>query len=220
MEHMTPVILLTDGYIGNGSQLFRIPKMSDLPAIHPPIAKPNEPDYKPYRRDPETHVRKWALPGTEGLRHRIGGLEKENINGTVSTDPINHQTMVELREKKVQKVADFIPEQTIEGASEGDLLVVSWGGTYGAITSAVSAIQKNGKKVSHVHFKHIMPLPRNTKQIFKGFKKILVCELNNGQFVNYLRMVHPEFNYLQLNKIQGLPFLETELIAKFNQTLE
>jgi 2-oxoglutarate/2-oxoacid ferredoxin oxidoreductase subunit alpha len=220
MEHMTPVILLTDGYIGNGSQLFKIPKAADLPAINPPIAQPNDPDYKPYRRDPETFVRKWALPGTEGLRHRVGGLEKENINGTVSTDPMNHQIMVELREKKIQKIADFIPEQTVDGAPQGDLLVVSWGGTYGTITSAVQQMQNKGKKVSHAHFKHIMPLPKNTKQIFKNFKKILVCELNNGQFVNYLRMTQPEFQYQQFNKVQGLPFLESELINKFNQTLE
>jgi 2-oxoglutarate/2-oxoacid ferredoxin oxidoreductase subunit alpha len=220
MEHMTPVILLTDGYIGNGSQLFRIPKVADLPAINPPIAKPNDPDYKPYRRDSETFVRKWALPGTEGLRHRIGGLEKENINGSVSTDPLNHQLMVDLREKKIQKIADFIPEQTIEGNSEGDLLVVSWGGTYGATTSAVKILQDQGKKVSHAHFKHIMPLPKNTHKIFKKFKKILVCELNSGQFVNYLRMVEPGFNYQQFNKVQGLPFLVSELVTKFNQTLE
>jgi 2-oxoglutarate ferredoxin oxidoreductase subunit alpha len=220
MEHMTPVILLTDGYIGNGSQLFRIPKVADLHAINPPIAKPNEPDYKPYRRDPETFVRKWALPGTEGLRHRVGGLEKENITGSVSTDPQNHQLMVDLREKKIRKIADFIPEQTINGSPEGDLLIVSWGGTYGAVTSAVKILQQQGKKVSHAHFNHIMPLPKNTNKLFKVFKKILVCELNSGQFVNYLRMEEPDFSYQQFNKVQGLPFLVSELVTKFNQTLE
>jgi len=220
LEHMTPVILLTDGYLGNGSQLFRIPKMKDMPKITPPIAVANDPDYKPYRRDPETFVRKWALPGTDGLRHRIGGLEKENIIGTVSTDPLNHQLMVDLREKKVQKVADFIPKQTITGEDNGDLLVVSWGGTEGAVLSAVEALQKEGKKVSHAHFSYIMPLPKNTSEVLKGYKNILVCELNSGQFVNYLRMTHPEQQYKQFNKVQGLPFVVSELIVKLNEILE
>jgi len=220
MEHMTPVILLTDGYLGNGSQLLRIPKMADLPEIKPPIAKPNEPDYKPYRRDPVTLVRKWALPGTEGLRHRIGGLEKEDIFGNVTTDPLNHQKMVELREAKVQKVADFIPEQPILGDPNADLLIVSWGGTYGAVLSAVEQLQKEGKSIAHAHFHHIMPLPKNTTQVLSNHKNILVCELNAGQFVNYLRMKHPEFKYRQYNKIQGLPFVVSELTDLFNQILE
>ncbi len=220
LEHMTPVILLTDGYLGNGSQLFRIPKMKDMPKITPPLAEANDPNYKPYLRDPETFVRKWALPGTDGLRHRIGGLEKENIIGTVSTDPLNHQLMVDLREKKVQKVADFIPEQTIMGEDNGDLLVVSWGGTEGAVLSAVEALQKEGKKVSHAHFSYIMPLPKNTAEVLKGYKNILVCELNSGQFVNYLRMTHPEQQYKQFNKVQGLPFVVSELIVKLNEILE
>jgi 2-oxoglutarate ferredoxin oxidoreductase subunit alpha len=220
MEHMTPVVLLTDGYIGNGSELFRIPKVADLNEIHPPIAKPNEPDYKPYRRNPETFVRKWALPGTEGLRHRIGGLEKENIVGTVTTDPLNHETMVNFREAKIQKIADFIDPLTVTGAPEGDLLVVSWGGTEGPVLTAVKEIQGEGKSVSHAHFKHIMPLPKNTAEVFKKFKKILVCELNSGQFVNYLRMTHSGFIYQQYNKVQGLPFMVSELVNKFNKTLE
>lgn len=220
MEHMTPVILLTDGYLGNGSQLFRIPKMADLPTINPPIAQANDPDFKPYRRDAETLVRKWALPGTEGLRHRIGGLEKENIFGNVSTDPQNHQIMTDLREAKVQKVADFIPEQKLTGEDSGDLLVVSWGGTEGAVLTAVEALQKEGKKVSHAHFHYIMPLPKNTNDILSKFKKIVVCELNSGQFVNYLRMKQPDFKYKQFNKVQGLPFVVSELTEVFNQILE
>ena len=220
MEHMTPVILLTDGYLGNGSQLFRIPKVADLPSITPPIAEANDPDYKPYRRNPETLVRKWAIPGTEGLRHRIGGLEKENVYGNVSTDPMNHQIMIDLREAKVQKVADFIPEQEIFGEKEGDLLVVSWGGTLGPVYEAVEEMQKAGKKVSHAHFNYIMPLPKNTDEVLKGFKKIMVCELNSGQFVNYLRMTHPEYKYLKYNKVQGLPFTVTELSRVINQMLE
>ncbi len=220
MEHMTPVILLTDGYIGNGSELFRIPKVANLKPITPPIAKPNEPDYKPYRRDPETFVRKWALPGTEGLRHRIGGLEKENIVGTVTTDPVNHETMVGLREAKIQKIADFIDPLKVTGTPEGELLIVSWGGTEGPVLTAVKEIQEQGRSISHAHFKHIMPLPRNTAEVFKKFKKILVCELNSGQFVNYLRMTHPGFVYQQYNKVQGLPFMVAELVNKFTKTLE
>ena len=220
MEHMTPVILLTDGYLGNGSQLFCIPKVADLPSITPPMAVANDPDYKPYRRDPETLVRKWAIPGTEGLRHRVGGLEKEDVYGNVSTDPLNHQKMVDLREAKVQKVADFIPEQEIMGEKEGDLLVVSWGGTLGPVSEAVEELQKQGRSVSHAHFNYIMPLPKNTEDVLKGFKKILVCELNSGQFVNYLRMTHPSFKYQKYNKVQGLPFTVSELSRVINQTLE
>jgi len=220
MEHMTPVILLTDGYIGQGSELFRIPKVADLPDINPPIAKPNEENYKPYNRDAETLVRRWAVPGTEGLRHRIGGLEKTDIKGEVSTDPLNHAKMVAYRDEKVKKIADFIPEQEIFGDATGDVLIVSWGGTYGQTLVAVKALQKEGKKISLAHFKHIMPLPKNTADVFKGFKKILVCELNGGQFADYLRMTHPSFSYMKLCKVQGLPFTTEELIGKFNQTLE
>jgi len=220
MEHMTPCILLTDGYLGFGSALFKIPKMADMPDINPPIAEANDKDFKPYLRDPETLVRKWALPGTEGLRHRIGGLEKEDITGVVSSDPINHQKMVELRSAKVEKVADFIPLQEIEGDQKGEVLVVSWGGTYGAVHSAVKEMQNSGKKISHAHFHYIMPLPRNTGEIFSGFRKIVVCELNSGQFVNWLKMKFPYTNYYQFNKVQGLPFMINELMDKFNQILE
>ncbi len=220
LEHMVPVILLTDGYIGLGSEVLKIPEVKDLPPINPPIAQPNDPDFKPYKRDEKTLVRKWALPGTEGLRHRIGGLEKENITGSVSTDPLNHQLMSELREKKVQLAAENIPEQSLIGDDSGELLVVSWGGTYGATYSAVTEMQKEGKKVSLAHFKHINPLPKNTKDILSRFKKIIVCEINLGQFVNYLKMNFPEYKYYQYNKIQGLPFFVSELKTKFNQLLE
>jgi len=220
LEHMTPVVLLSDGSIGNGSQLFRIPNIKSLPSINPPIAKPNDPDFKPYKRDPETLVRKWALPGTEGLRHRVGGLEKENITGIVTTDPLNHELMVHLREQKIEKVADFIIPQEIIGNSTGDLLVVSWGGTLGSIQSAVEEMQEEGYSISLAHFRHILPLPRNTREVLSGFKKIVVCELNRGQFVNYLRMKHPEFSYLQYNKVQALPFTIEELKNVFEKILK
>lgn len=220
LEHMTPVILLTDGSIGNGSEVFRIPKVSDLEPITPPIAKANDTEYKPYKRDEKTLARQWALPGTEGLRHRIGGLEKENIKGTVSTDPLNHEVMTKLRYDKVQRIADYIPKQEVFGEQSGELLVVSWGGTYGQVHSAVLDMQKHGKKVSHAHFDYIMPLPKNTEEVLSKFKKIVVCELNSGQFVNYLRAQLPQFKYIQFNKVQGLPFLGIELTNKFNQILE
>lgn len=219
LEHMTPVILLTDGYLANGSELFKIPKMSELPEINPPIAKANQ-KYQSYKRNEETLAREWALAGTEGLRHRIGGLEKENITGNVSHDPMNHQLMSEFREEKVQRVANYIPEQQITGTNKGELLVVGWGGTYGALLTAVTELREKGKSISLAQFNYIKPLPKNTKEIFGNFKRIIVCELNLGQFVNYLRMEVPGYEYLQYNKIQTTPFMVSELKDKFNQILE
>jgi len=220
MEHMTPVILLTEGALGNGSEILRIPRVADLPAIVPPIAKDNEPGYEPYKRDEAKLSRMWAIPGTEGLRHRISGLEKANGSGNLSLDPKNHQLMTELREEKVQRVANFIPEQEIVGDPNADLLVVSWGGTYGVVLSVVEKMLEEGKSVAHAHFRHIMPLPKNTAKVLSGHKKIVVCENNNGQFVNYLREKMPDFKYEQFNKIQGLPFLTAELENKFNDLLK
>ncbi|HNV96329.1 MAG TPA: 2-oxoacid:acceptor oxidoreductase subunit alpha [Bacteroidales bacterium] len=219
VEHMTPCILLTDGSLGNGSELFKIPEMNSLPTIKPPYAQPNT-KYQPYERNPETLARYWAVPGTEGLRHRIGGLEKENVTGIVSTDPDNHELMVKLRAEKVQRIANYIPEQEVFGEAEGDLLVVSWGGTKGVVRSSVIEMQKEGKKVSHAHFRYIMPLPKNTEHIFSKFKKIIVCELNSGQFVGYLRATLPQFNYYQANKVQSLPFFIDELKEKYFKLLE
>ncbi|MBN1338114.1 MAG: 2-oxoacid:acceptor oxidoreductase subunit alpha [Bacteroidales bacterium] len=220
MEHMTPVILLTDGYLANGSEVFKIPQVAELPAIKPPLVEANDPDYKPYKRDPEKLNRFWAIPGTEGLRHRIGGLEKENIYGNVSQDPENHQLMCELRAKKVELVREYIPEQEIVGKKSGDLLVVSWGSTLGVMIEALQEIQKQGKEISLAHFNYIHPLPRNTGDIFKNFKRIIVPELNLGQFVWYLRMQFPGCRFEQYNKIQGLPFMVRELVDKFNEILE
>jgi 2-oxoglutarate/2-oxoacid ferredoxin oxidoreductase subunit alpha len=220
LEHMTPVILLTDGYLGNGSELFRIPKVSELPEINPPMATPNDEAYKPYKRDPDTLARQWAIPGMEGLRHRIGGLEKTDVHGAVSTDPLNHQAMVNIREEKVKRVASKIPLQKIMGNPSGDLLVVSWGGTEGSIKTAIRQMQREGKNIGHAHFNHIMPLPLNTAEILGGYRKVIVCELNMGQFVRYLRSEIPEIRYLQYNKVQGLPFFTGELTEKFSQIIE
>jgi len=220
LEHMTPVILLTDGSIANGSEVFRIPKVADLQSITPPIVPANDPDYKPYKRNPESLSRSWALPGTPGLRHRLGGLEKDNVFGNVSSDPKNHQLMCELRQEKVNRVANYIPEQEVIGDDHSDVLMVSWGGTYGVMLTALEELRNEGKSVSLAHFKYIMPLPRNTREILSGYKKIVVCEINLGQFVNYLRMQFPEFSYLQYNKIQGLPFMVAELKDKVNELLK
>lgn len=220
LERMTPVILLTDGFIANGSQPWRIPKMSDYPKINPPIAKPSadgEP-YMPYKRD-ENFVRTWALPGTKGLEHRIGGLEKDALKGSISHDPANHQLMVNNRAEKVARVANMIPKQTLEGDAKGDVLVISWGGTYGHTRSAVAQLRKEGKKVSLCHISYINPLPTNLDEIFKGFKQLLVCELNQGQMVNYLRMKHPAFTYAQYNKVQGQPFTVEEIVNRVNTML-
>ena len=219
LETMTPVILLTDGYLGNGSQLFRIPKMADLPKINPPFATPNDPNYAPYNRDPETLVRQWAIPGMEGLRHRIGGLEKLSGKGSVSTDNANHQEMVNYRKEKVERVANRIPEQQIEGDENAELLVVGWGGTQGALRSAVQELQAEGKSVAFTQFNYIMPLPKNTEEIMRRHKKVVVCELNMGQFVNYLRMNFEGVRFHQYNKVQGLPFEVSELKEVFNKIL-
>ena len=218
LEHMTPVILLTDGYLGNGSQLFRIPKMADLPTIKPRLATPNDPNYKPFYRDPETYARQWALPGMEGLRHRVGGLEKAP-EGNLSTDPENHALMCRNRQEKVDRVANYIPEQEVQGNPDGDLLVVGWGGTSGALTLAVEEMNKEGKKVAYTHFNYICPLPKNTGDILRRYKKIVVCELNHGQFAGYLRTQFPECPMHQYNKVMGLPFEVGELKAEFNKIL-
>lgn len=210
VEYMTPVILLTDGFLGNGSQLFRIPRMADMPAITPPYAPAGE-EYKPYRRNPDTLVRYWGVPGTEGMRHRIGGLEKEDVTGVVTTDPFNHQKMVELRRNKVLKIVDHLPLQTVYGNHKGKLLVVSWGSTEGVIHATVEELLHEGYSVAHAHFHYLFPLPGNTAEIFSQYSKILVCELNSGQLANYLRMNLPKYTYLQYNKIQGLPFFQNEI---------
>lgn len=219
LEHMTPVILLTDGFLANGSEPWHIPSMSQFPEIKPPIVKDFEGEYLPYARDEEFLRRLWAIPGTKNLEHRVGGLEK-NENGAVSHDPLNHQKMVDIRNEKVNRVAKNIPDLKLIGDDEGDLLVIGWGGTYGHLYSAVNEIRETGKKVSLAHFNYIMPLPKNTKDVLSRFKKIVVCELNLGQFANYLRMHFQEFEYHQFNKVQGLPFTVVELVEQFNKLSE
>ena len=215
VEHMTPVLLLTEGFLGNGSEPWLIPSMKDYPKIVAPFAQPNVP-YKPFHRDPETLARKWAVPGMAGCEHRVGGLEK-NHDGVISSDPMNHDLMVKERMEKVQRVANYIPELKVDGAESGKLLVVGWGGTYGHLLSAVQEVRAEGVDVSFAHFDYIMPLPKNTADVFEKFDKILVCELNSGQFVNYLRAVLPQFKYEQFNKVQGQPFLVQEITTAIKE---
>ena len=220
VEHMTPVILLSDGFIANGSAPWKYPKVADMPAIVPPIVRENGQTYLPYERDPDKMSRQWAIPGTIGKEHRLGSLEKSAGLGEVSYDPENHERMVFEREKKVQQVANYIPELKIQGATSGDLLVIGWGGTSGHLRKAVNDLVEDGHKIGLAHFDFINPLPKNTAEVLSGFKKRVVCELNLGQFVGYLRMKFPQFDYKQYNKVQGLPFTVIELKKVFEQYLD
>ncbi len=225
LENMVPVILLTDGFIANGSKPWKIPSMDDLPPINPPFVDPEKDlPYEPYRRIEGTFIRKWAPAGTPGFEHRIGGLEKEDITGNVSYDPENHEKMVKIRAKKVEDLkyrTDIIQPLEIDGNKKGKLLVVGWGSTYGHIHTAINELRKEENlDISFTHFHFINPLPINTEEVLSGFEKILVCELNNGQFFHYLRSKFPQFNYLRYNKIQGLPFTVVELKDKIKKILE
>ncbi|MDR3351238.1 MAG: 2-oxoacid:acceptor oxidoreductase subunit alpha [Prevotellaceae bacterium] len=219
LEHMMPVMLLSEGFIGNGSEPWRIPQMKDYPAIVPPLVDAvNDGEYFPFLRDEKRLARRWALPGTPGLMHRIGGLEKDNA-GQVSSDPLVHEKMVRERAAKVERVADFIPPLKVFGEQEGDLLLVGWGGTFGHLYGAVKQLQSEHRRVGLAHFDYIHPLPKNTADVFKKFKTILVCELNNGQFADYLRSRHQEFYYRQYNKVQGQPFMVSEITGAVNAIL-
>jgi len=219
LEHMTPVLLLSDSYLANGTEPWKIPKMKDLPKISPPFANRTEIPFLPYKRDDEKLARSWATPGIPGLEHRIGGLEK-TIKGTVSYVPENHEHMVKIRAQKVERVANEIPDLEVIGAESGNVLVVGWGGSFGYLVTAVRELQAEGHKVSLVNFNYINPLPKNVKDVFRRFKKIVVCELNMGQFADYLRIKHQEFTYEQLNKIQGLPFTINDIKEKCIKMLE
>ena len=218
LERMVPVILLTDGFLGNGSEPWRIPKMAELPSITPRFAK-DAATYKSYERKDETLARDWAIPGTAGFEHLIGGLEKNKM-GSVSHDPDNHQINSELREQKVQRVVDLVPDLELCGDEDGDVLLVGWGGTYGHLISAVRDLRLEGRNVSLAHFNYIKPLPKNTVEVFGNFKKIIVCELNLGQFAGYLRDKFPQFSYHQLNKLKGLPFTVNEIKDSVYKLLE
>ncbi|HBK40539.1 MAG TPA: 2-oxoacid:acceptor oxidoreductase subunit alpha, partial [Porphyromonadaceae bacterium] len=180
LEHMTPVVLLTDGYIANGASTWKIPNLEEYPTITPPYVQKNfnesAENWKPYLRDEETLVRYWGVPGTEGYMHRIGGLEKDYFTGVISSNPENHQLMVDTRKAKIKKIADFIPEQAVIGNKDADTLIVGWGGTYGHLLEVMMRIQDKDRKVALAHFRFINPLPRNTYDILKKYKTIIVAE--------------------------------------------
>ena len=220
LEHMTPVILLSEGFIGNGSEPWLIPSMSQYPEIKPPFASGLHlgDKFKPYERDPETLVRKWAVPGMKGYEHRVGGLEK-NHDGVLSNDPENHAAMVAEREEKIRRISKYIPELKVEGPASGKLLIVGWGGTFGHLLTAYHTLVQEGGEVSFAHFEYIKPLPRNTEAVFAGFEKIIVCELNSGMFCAYLRGLFPDKDFRQYNKVQGQPFLVSELVEAIRKEL-
>lgn len=212
LEHMTPVMLLTDGYIANGAEPWAIPDLSkNFNKINNKLLtkEADKESWLPYKRDANL-VRTWAIPGLADFEHRIGGIEKEDKTGNVSYDPKNHQKMVDIRAKKVEMVCENIPLQKLEGAESGELLVVSWGGTYGATHTAVMELQKEGKSVSLMHLKYLNPMPKNVKDLINNFDKILICELNMGQFRNHFNATFG-LQALGYNKVQGLPFKVSEL---------
>lgn len=220
VRFMTPVMLLSDGYIANGSEPWLIPNASDLPSIpveHPQGPRDGEEVFLPYSRD-ERLARPWAIPGTPGLEHRIGGLEKQDITGNVSYDADNHQHMTNVRAQKVANIADDIPEQEVLGQPSGDLLVVSWGGTYGSCVTAVKRAQTQGKSVSHVHLRYINPFPKNLGQLLSSFKKVLVPELNMGQLRMLLRSTYL-VDCQGVNKVKGKPFAVGEIVEAIDKTL-
>ena len=216
-KHMLPVIYLSDGYLANGAEPWKLPTYEELPKFEVKFASdPN--GFYPYARDPETLSRPWAIPGTPGLEHRIGGIEKQDITGNVSYDPENHMHMVETRAKKVALIANDIPELEIHGDNEGKLLVVGWGSTYGSIISAVDNMRAKGKSVSSIHLRHLNPFPRNLGDILSRFEKIVVPEMNMGQLAMLLRAKYL-YDIVSYPKVQGKPFKISELVKKFEEIL-
>ncbi len=217
LKYMTPVILLTDGYIAQGTEPWRIPELNELSDITPKFCV--DPDqFAPYRRDPETLARKWAIPGMPGMEHRVGGLEKQDITGEVSHDPENHQRMVELRQEKIERIVNDIPDIELMGDREADLLVIGWGSSYGAIKSAVDEVKRNGGKVAYVHLRYMNPLPANLGEIIARYDTILVPELNMGQLKTILQAKYLK-PMIGLNKVQGLPFKTMEIKTKIDEIL-
>ncbi|MEO5564836.1 MAG: 2-oxoglutarate ferredoxin oxidoreductase subunit alpha, partial [Chitinophagaceae bacterium] len=221
VQHMTPVILLSDGYIANGAEPWKFPVSDDLQPIHVKFKTElghGEDKLQPYLRD-EKLARPWAVPGTPGLEHRIGGLEKQNITGNISYEPENHQLMVKIRQEKVDKIAEFIPEQKMDnGPVTGKLLVLGWGSTYGAIKSAVTELRAQGNEVSHAHLRYVRPFPKNLGEIIKGFDKVLIPEINNGQLIKIIRDVY-FVDAKGYNKIMGVPITKTELVEEIKKYL-
>jgi 2-oxoglutarate ferredoxin oxidoreductase subunit alpha len=219
VEHMTPVVLLTDAFIANGSAAWKLPSLEDYPTITPPyVTADMAGKWTPFMRNEETGARYWALPGTEGFAHRIGGLEKSNETGAISTEPENHHLMTILRQEKVNKIP--VPDVEVEGAEDADLLVVGFGGTYGHLRSAVDEMNKAGNKVALAHFTYINPLPKNTEEVLRKYKKVVVAEQNMGQFAMYLRSKVEGVHFNQFNQVKGQPFVVNELVEAFTNLLK
>ena len=222
VEHMTPVVLLTDGFIANGSSAWRIPEEDEYPAIKPNFVKPEmlEQGWRPYMRNEETEVRYWAIPGTPGFQHRLGGLEKDYNTSAISTDPANHEKMAQARQKKIDLIARNIPDVEVQGNPDADTLLIGWGGTYGHLYTAVEELNNSGKPVAFAHFRYICPLPANTAEVISRYKRVIVAELNNGQFADYLQAKNPMTDIKRINKVQGQPFLVQEIIDGVTKIME
>lgn len=221
IEHMTPVVLLTDAFIGNGSSAWRIPEADEYPEIKPNyVPEELKGNWKPYIRDEKTKVRYWAIPGTEGLAHRLGGLEKDAVTSAISTDPINHEKMVYTRKEKIERIADNIPALEVSHNVDADTLLVGWGGTFGHLYTATEELNKEGKPVAFAHFRYINPLPANTAEVFAKYRRVIVAELNTGQFADYLQSKFPEVKFERINKVQGQPFLVKEVIDGVTKIME
>ena len=218
LEHMTPVVLLTDAFVANGSAAWKLPKLAEYPAINPPYVPAElKGTWTPYQRN-EEGVRYWAIPGTEGFTHILGGLEKDNATGAISTNPENHHLMTQLRQQKIDKIQ--VPDVVVEGdKDDAELLVVGFGGTYGHLHAAMDEMRAAGKKVALAHFKYINPLPANTAEVMKKYPKVVVAEQNMGQFAGYLRMKIDGFVPYQYNEVKGQPFVVNELVAAFTEIL-
>ncbi len=221
IEHMTPVVLLTDAFIGNGSSAWRIPEADEYPEIKPNyVPEELKGNWKPYIRDEKTKVRYWAIPGTEGLAHRLGGLEKDAVTSAISTDPINHEKMVYTRKEKIERIADNIPALEVSHNVDADTLLVGWGGTFGHLYTAAEELNKEGKPIAFAHFRYINPLPANTAEVFAKYRRVIVAELNTGQFADYLQSKFPEVKFERINKVQGQPFLVKEVIDGVTKIME
>ena len=219
LEHMTPVILMTDAYVANGSAAFKLPNLADYPAIQPPyVPEELKGQWAPYLRNPETGVRYWAVPGREGFQHILGGLEKDNKTGAISTDPENHNLMTHLRQEKINKIQ--VPDLEVLGdKDDADLLIVGFGGTYGHLHAAMDELRAQGKKVALAHFKYINPLPKNTAAVLGKYKKVVVAEQNMGQLAGWLRMKVDNFTPYQFNQVKGQPFVVSELVEAFTEII-
>ena len=213
LENLTPVILLTDAFIGNGASLWKLPKLSDMPEIKPHYAPESlKGNFNGLSRDEQTKIRYWAIPSTEGFEHRVGGLERNYNTGVISTEGANHAKMVATRAFKVQNIEKQLPLLEVEGDASADTLVIGWGSTRGHLQSAVAELNKRGKRTAHLHFNYINPLPSNAEELIRRYKKVIVCELNSGQFAGYLRSKIHGVDFLQVNKIEGQPFSIEELV--------